>query len=56
VLLVSSELSELRALADRIVVLYRGRIAAEVAPDVDDDRIGRLMIGGAAAPQAERRP
>jgi len=48
VLLVSSELSELRALADRIVGLYRGRIAAEVAPDVDDDRIGRLMIGGAA--------
>jgi simple sugar transport system ATP-binding protein len=48
VLLVSSELSELRKLADRIVVFYRGKIASEVAPDVDDDRIGRLMIGGAA--------
>jgi ABC-type uncharacterized transport system ATPase subunit len=47
VLLVSSDLSELRALADRLVVLYRGRVAAELAPDVGDERIGRLMMGAA---------
>jgi general nucleoside transport system ATP-binding protein len=48
VLLVSSDLTELRALADRLVVLYRGRIAAELAPDASDEHIGRLMMGTAA--------
>ena len=48
VLLVSSELSELRALSDRLVVLYRGRIAAELPVDTGDDHLGRLMMGAAA--------
>ncbi len=45
VLLVSSELSELRALADRIVVMFRGQIAGEVAPDASDETLGALMTG-----------
>jgi simple sugar transport system ATP-binding protein len=47
VLLVSSDLTELRTLADRLIVLYRGRVAAEVEPDASDERIGRLMMGAA---------
>ncbi|WP_432535085.1 ABC transporter ATP-binding protein [Kineococcus arenarius] len=49
VLLVSTELDEVRALADRIVVMYRGRIAGEVGPDADPEQLGLLMAG--AQPQ-----
>jgi len=50
VLLVSAEIDEVRALSDRIVVLYRGRIAGELTPDeATDDLLGLLMAGGARA-------
>jgi ABC-type uncharacterized transport system ATPase subunit len=47
-LLISEELEELLALADRVLVLYEGRVAGEfAAPGADDiDRIGLLMTGG----------
>lgn len=45
VLLVSSELDEVRALADRILVLYHGRIAGEFTPDADVTEIGLAMLG-----------
>jgi simple sugar transport system ATP-binding protein len=45
VLLISSELDEILALADRIAVMYRGRILATVAPDTPRERIGLLMAG-----------
>jgi simple sugar transport system ATP-binding protein len=49
VLLVSSELEEILALSDRIVVMYRGRIIGEMArQDVDLERLGLLMGGEAA--------
>jgi simple sugar transport system ATP-binding protein len=48
VLLVSSELDEVLSLSDRIVVIYRGRIVAELeAGDADPERIGLLMAGAA---------
>jgi simple sugar transport system ATP-binding protein len=47
-LLVSSELDELLALADRIVVLYRGRIVAEMAASETSASELGLLIGGAA--------
>lgn len=47
VLVVSSELDEVRALADRILVLYHGRIAGEYAPDADVTDIGMAMLGSA---------
>jgi general nucleoside transport system ATP-binding protein len=48
VLLISSELDELIAVADRIVVLYRGRIMGNCAADPSErDRIGALMSGHA---------
>jgi ABC-type uncharacterized transport system ATPase subunit len=52
VLLVSSELDEVLALADRIAVMYRGKILAVVGPDTPRERLGLLMAGvttGAAA-------
>jgi simple sugar transport system ATP-binding protein len=48
VLLLSSDLDELRALAHRIVVLRRGRLVAELPPDADVDAIGAAMLGGGA--------
>ncbi len=45
VLLVSSELDEVVALADRIAVMYRGRILAVVDPDIPRERLGLLMAG-----------
>ena len=49
VLLVSLELEEIRSLADRVLVIYEGRIVAEVAPDVTDEELGVAMLGGAVA-------
>ena len=47
VLVVSSELEEVTALADRILVLYHGRIAGEFAPAADITDIGLAMLGSA---------
>jgi general nucleoside transport system ATP-binding protein len=48
VLLISFELDEILALADRILVMYRGKIVGEFArADVDRGVIGRLMAGSA---------
>ena len=50
VVLVSTELDEVRALADRIVVLYRGRIAGEVGPGATQEELGLLMAGAHIEP------
>jgi simple sugar transport system ATP-binding protein len=47
VLVVSADLDELRALSDRIVVLARGAIVADLAPDAPEARFGEAMLGGA---------
>lgn len=46
VLLVSSELDEIRALSDRIVVLYEGAIAGEFARGQADEQTLGLRMGG----------
>ena len=59
VLLVSSELDEVLALADRIAVMYRGRIIAIVSPDTPREEIGLLMAGvddGERAAMTSPRP
>jgi simple sugar transport system ATP-binding protein len=49
ILLVSSELDELRTLCDRIAVLYRGRVVAELdnpaSAPVERERLGELLAG-----------
>jgi simple sugar transport system ATP-binding protein len=47
VLLVSGELEELISLADRIVVMFDGRIVGEVAADEADERTLGLMMANA---------
>jgi simple sugar transport system ATP-binding protein len=47
ILLVSFELEEVRALCDRILVMYEGRIVAEHLPGVSDEILGIAMTGGA---------
>jgi general nucleoside transport system ATP-binding protein len=47
VLLVSAELEEVTALADRLLVIYKGRFVGEVDPKVTgNEEIGLLMTGG----------
>ena len=47
VLLVSTDLTEILALADRILVLYEGRIVGEMpGPEATEEAIGLLMGGG----------
>ncbi|GAB4273595.1 MAG: ABC transporter ATP-binding protein [Coriobacteriia bacterium] len=48
VLLVSMELEEVQNLADRILVMYEGRIVAEFESGVSDEEIGYYMTGGRA--------
>ncbi len=45
VLLISSELDEVVALADRIAVMYRGRIMGIVPPDTPREVLGLMMAG-----------
>ena len=45
ILLVSVELDEIRSLADRILVMFAGRIVGEVMPDATEGEIGLLMAG-----------
>jgi len=49
VVIVSTELDEIYALADRIAVMYDGRIVGTVTPDIAREEIG-LMMAGAHAP------
>src|SRR5262245_9793962 len=47
VLLVSAELEEVTALADRLLVIYKGRIVGEVDPTTaTKEEIGLMMTGG----------
>ena len=48
VVLVSTELDEVLGLADRIAVMYRGRIAGEVPGGTPAEQIGLLMAGVSA--------
>jgi simple sugar transport system ATP-binding protein len=45
VLLVSSELSEIINLSDRIIVLYKGAVAGEAEPGAGKEALGLLMAG-----------
>ncbi|MFW7414399.1 ABC transporter ATP-binding protein [Demequina sp. SO4-18] len=45
VVIVSSELDEVYALADRIAVMYHGKVVDIVDPDTDRDTLGLMMAG-----------
>jgi general nucleoside transport system ATP-binding protein len=46
ILLVSLESEEVRSLADRILVIYEGRIVGDLSPDASEEELGILMTGG----------
>jgi general nucleoside transport system ATP-binding protein len=50
VLLVSLEYEEVRALADRILVIYEGKIVGEFPPDASEEELGIAMTGGSKQP------
>ena len=45
ILVVSVELDEIRALSDRILVMFAGRIVGERGPDASEGELGLLMAG-----------
>jgi simple sugar transport system ATP-binding protein len=45
VMLISTELDEVLALADRIAVMYRGRIVGIVGPETSRETLGKMMAG-----------
>jgi general nucleoside transport system ATP-binding protein len=45
VLLISSELDEVSALADRIAVIYKGEIVGVVGPEASREKLGLMMAG-----------
>ncbi|MEU8224694.1 ABC transporter ATP-binding protein [Kribbella sp. NPDC048915] len=51
VLIVSTELDEIAALADRIAVMYRGKVVGVVPADTPRDELG-LMMAGASKSEA----
>jgi ABC-type uncharacterized transport system ATPase subunit len=53
VVLISSELDEVLGLADRIAVMYRGRIIGEVPAGTSAEEVGLLMAGSVAEPAQE---
>jgi simple sugar transport system ATP-binding protein len=46
ILLVSLEFEEIRGLADRILVIYEGRLVGEFPPEVSEEELGVAMTGG----------
>jgi simple sugar transport system ATP-binding protein len=47
--IISADLSELRKLSHRVLVIHRGRFVASLPPSASDDVIGRAMLGLEAA-------
>jgi len=52
VLLVSVELDEIRALSDRILVMFAGRVVGERTPEATEGELGLLMAGVEEAQEA----
>jgi general nucleoside transport system ATP-binding protein len=52
ILLVSLESDEVRSLADRILVIYEGRIVGEFPPEASEEELGFAMTGGGAGQAA----
>jgi general nucleoside transport system ATP-binding protein len=52
ILLVSLEAEEVRSLADRILVIYEGRIVGEFPPETSEEELGIAMTGGGASQTA----
>ncbi len=55
VLICSTELDEIYALADRILVMYEGKIAGERPPTVSIEELGLLMAGAGMSGREWRR-
>jgi simple sugar transport system ATP-binding protein len=56
ILLVSAELEEVLSLADRVLVMYQGKIVGEVDPQqVDQEEIGLMMTGGKRRENTEQQ-
>jgi simple sugar transport system ATP-binding protein len=53
ILLISEDLDEIFAIADRIVVLFEGRIVGEMSGEAANlDQIGLMMAGATAVGEA----
>ncbi|GGK30784.1 ABC transporter [Pilimelia terevasa] len=56
VVFITHKLREVRAVADRLTVIRRGRTVGTVAPDTPADALAELMVGRAVSLAVERAP
>ena len=56
IVLISTELDEVLGLADRIAVMYRGRIIGELPAGASAEQVGLLMAGSTHRPDADAEP
>ena len=56
IIVISTELDEIEALADRIAIMYRGAIVGTVPAGTSRDSLGLMMAGVAAADDAAASP
>jgi simple sugar transport system ATP-binding protein len=54
IVMISSELEELRSICDRIAIVSEGRLAGILPPHADSSEFGLLMAGERAAPKEAR--
>ena len=55
VIVISTELDEATALADRIMVMYRGKVVGIVPANTPREQLGLMMAGVSAASTEENR-
>lgn len=55
IVLISSEIEEIRRCANRVVVLYEGRVAGEFGPETDQDEIMRAVIDASPSEAKEMK-
>ena len=58
IVFITHKLKEVKAIADRITVIRRGRTVGTAAPDASEDELAALMVGRAVQPRGRqgRRP
>ncbi|WP_020576980.1 ABC transporter ATP-binding protein [Actinopolymorpha alba] len=55
VIFITHKLKEVRAIADRITVIRRGKVVATVAPDTSESELAELMVGRPVQLQVDKR-
>src|SRR6185312_14116885 len=56
IVFITHKLKEVKAIADRITVIRRGRTVGTATPDTPEDELASLMVGRAVSLEVEKAP